>query len=131
MTAAPEELDRRFAQALNAGDLDVLAALYEPGATLAPAPGRTVSGTAAIREALAGFLAGKPHMTLTPRVLAQASDLALVTSRWQLAMTGPDGKPVEMSGQSLEVMRRQPDGQWRFAIDEPFGLGQGEATGSG
>jgi uncharacterized protein (TIGR02246 family) len=123
MAASPEELDRRFADALNAGDLDALVTLYEPGATLTPSPGTTVSGHAAIREALAGFLAGKPRMTLTPRVLAQSGDLALVTARWQLAMTGPEGKPADLSGQSVEVMRRQPDGQWRFAIDEPFGLG--------
>jgi ketosteroid isomerase-like protein len=27
-----------------------------------------------------------------------------------------------MSGRSVEVVRRQADGSWRFAIDFPFGV---------
>jgi len=119
----PEDVDNLFAKALNAGDLDALTALYEPTASLTPSPGTKVTGTAAIREALGKFVAGKPRITLTPRVVAQAGDVALVTASWQLAMTGPDGKPAEMSGQSLEVVRRQPGGGWLFVIDEPFGAG--------
>ena len=61
-------------------------------------------------------------MTITPRVVAQTGDMALVTSQWQLSATGPDGKPAEMSGRSIEVLRRQNDGSWRFVIDEPFGV---------
>jgi hypothetical protein len=29
---------------------------------------------------------------------------------------------VSMSGQGREVVRRQPDGTWRFVIDAPNGL---------
>lgn len=124
MTArTPEELDSLFAGFLNAGNLDDLAALYEAQATLTPSPGKTVVGLPAIREALAGFLAAKPRMSISARVVAQTGDVALVTSKWQLAMTGPEGEPAQMSGQSVEVARRQADGSWRFVIDEPFGLG--------
>jgi uncharacterized protein (TIGR02246 family) len=119
----PEDLDRLFAQALNAGDLDALTALYEPQAALTPMPDKLVNGTAAIREALAGFLAAKPKITLTPRMVAQAGDIAVVTAKWELAMTGEDGKPANATGQSVEVARRQPDGRWLFAIDLPFGVG--------
>lgn len=118
----PEELDHRFAEALNAHDLDGLVALYEPQATLTPQPGTQVTGTAAIRAALAGFLPAKPRITIAPRVVAQTGDLALITGTWQMTMTGPDGKEVRMSGSSVEVARRQPDGGWLFAMDEPFGV---------
>jgi ketosteroid isomerase-like protein len=37
-------------------------------------------------------------------------------------MTGQDGKPASMNGQSVEVVRRQPDGRWLFAVDFPFGI---------
>jgi len=124
MTArTPEDLDRQFAEALNSGNLDALVALYEPQAALTPMPDKLVSGTAAIRESLAGFLAGKPHITLTPRLVAQSGDVAVVTAKWELSMTGPDGKPANMTGQSVEVVRRQSDGRWLFAIDLPFGVG--------
>jgi len=118
----PEDLDRLFAGAMNAGNLDALAELYEPQASLTPSPGKVVTGASAIREALAGFLDGKPKMTLSPRVVARSGDLALLTSKWELTMTGPDGKPTKMTGQSVEVARRQSDGNWLFAIDLPLGI---------
>ena len=121
----PEEIDSLFAQALNAGNVDALVALYEPQASLMPSPGTLVAGTAAIREALAAFVAAKPAMQIAPRLVSQSGDLAVVTAKWQLAMTGQDGKPAQMQGQSVEVVRRQSDGRWLFVIDLPFGVEAG------
>jgi uncharacterized protein (TIGR02246 family) len=123
----PEEIDHLFARALNAGDLDALMALYEPNASLMPSPGKIAVGTAEIREGLAGFLAARPNMTLSPRVVASTEGLALVTSKWEVTLTGADGQRSTMQGQSVEVVRRQPDGTWRFAIDLPFGVEAGAA----
>ena len=44
----PEELDVLFARAVNAGDIEAMIKLYEPGACLMPEPGRVVSGTKAV-----------------------------------------------------------------------------------
>jgi len=118
----PDELDRLFASAMNAGDLEGLVALYEPQATLAPEPGTVVTGVTSIRAALGGFIAAKARLTLQSKVLAQTGDIALTTSKWDLTGNGPDGKPMKMSGQSAEVARRQADGTWRFVIDTPWGL---------
>ena len=117
----PEDIDRLFAEALNAGSLDALVALYEPQAALMPSPDKLVTGTAAIRESLAAFLAGKPKISLAPRLVAQTGELAVVSAKWELSMIGPDDKPARMTGQSVEVLRRQSDGGWLFAIDLPFG----------
>jgi len=117
----PQDVDRLFAEALNAGQLDALVALYEPQGTLMPSPGKLVTGTAAIRESLAGFLAGKPKMTITARLVAQSGDLAVTSAKWEMSMTGPDGKAANMTGESVEVVRRQDDGSWRVVIDLPFG----------
>jgi uncharacterized protein (TIGR02246 family) len=117
----PEDVDKLFVQALNAGKIDDLVALYEPQATLMPSPGKIVTGTAAIRESLDQFISARPKMTLTPRLVAQTGDLAVIGSKWELSMTGPDGKPAQVKGDSVEVVRRQSDGRWLFAIDLPFG----------
>jgi len=53
--------------------------------------------------------------------VAQSGDIAVLTAKWDLSMTGPDGKPANMTGQSAEVVRKQPDGRWLFVIDLPFG----------
>jgi uncharacterized protein (TIGR02246 family) len=119
---SPEEIDQLFERELNAANLDGLAALYEPTAAFTVEPGKVVTGTAAIREALAGFLSLKPRITLTPRVLANAGDVAMVSSKWTLKGSAPDGAAVDLSGDSVEVVRRQADGTWKFVIDSPWGL---------
>jgi len=118
----PEELDTLFVDALNAADLDALTSLYEANASLMPEPGRVVTGKDAIRAALAGFIAAKATMTLNPRTLAHAGDIALVSAHWRAAMTDQKGEQVTAEGHSVEVMRHQPDGRWLFVIDFPFGV---------
>jgi uncharacterized protein (TIGR02246 family) len=85
---SPQELDRLFSAALNAGDLEALVALYEPHATLAPQPGQVMTGTQAIREALGAFIATEPTITVEVTPLAQSGDIALTSARWEL--TGTD-----------------------------------------
>ena len=62
---------------------------------------------------------GKLDLNVT-RVL-EATDLALVIAAWTFAGTGPDGAPVNLAGTSADVLRCQPDGSWRFVIDNPWG----------
>jgi ketosteroid isomerase-like protein len=57
-----------------------------------------------------------------PVGVAQTGDIALLANRWTLTMTGPDGKPTTMSGNAVEVARKQSAGHWLFAMDMPFGL---------
>lgn len=115
----PEELDKLFGEAMNAGNLDALVALYEPGASFAADPGKPVTGTSAVREALKGFLGMKPKITLNVRRVYTSGDIALVHADWSITGTGPDGKPAAMQGRSAEVARRQRDGTWLFLIDNP------------
>ena len=122
----PEELHRVLAEAFDSGDVDTLVALYEPGAALIVQPGEEpVNGTEAIREAYNGVLswfAEKPKFELRFGKAFQAGDdLALVISRWTLTGSRQDGSPLEMTGQTSDVVRRQADGSWRLAIDNPFG----------
>jgi ketosteroid isomerase-like protein len=119
---SPEEIDRIFERELNAGNLDGVLALYEPTAAFTVEPGKVVTGTAAVREAVAGFLALKPSMSLSPRVLANTGDIAMVSSKWKLKGTAPDGSAVDLAGESVEILRRQADGTWKFIIDSPWGL---------
>jgi hypothetical protein len=52
-----------------------------------------------------------------------AGDTAVTYNDWTGVMTGPDGAKIEMAGKAIEVCRRQPDGTWRVAIDDPFARG--------
>lgn len=119
---SPDELDRLFSEAVNAGNLDALMALYEPEAALTPRPGQVVTGTQAIREALRGLVATNPTLTLDVKTLARTRDVALTSARWEFTGTRPDGSPTKSTGHSVEVSRLQADGTWRFVIDNPWGL---------
>jgi ketosteroid isomerase-like protein len=54
-------------------------------------------------------------------VLSGDGSLALTGLKWSATGTDPEGKPVALSGNSTEVVRRQSDGTWLFVIDNPRG----------
>jgi uncharacterized protein (TIGR02246 family) len=120
-THAPEHTIHRFQALLAEGDLEALVALYEPDASFSPAPGAAVSGRAAIRDALRPFLALEPRMTGEVEKVLVAGETALVANRWTLTGSQPDGRPVELTGTSADVLRRRDDGSWGIAIDDPWG----------
>lgn len=116
----PEEIQSLFTAAFDAGSLDDLLALYEDQAAFATGPDTYVTGKPAIREALAGFLAMKPRLRYASSFTMRAGEnLALLQGRWTIAGTGPNSEPVQLAGTSREVVRRQQDGTWLYAIDDP------------
>ena len=117
----PEEANILVCEALTDGDIEAALALYEPNASFAPEPGQVVTGKEAIREVMNGFLALKPTLTIEVPTVLESGDIALLYSKWSLEGTGPDGKPMTMSGNGREVVRRQANGDWLFVIDDPNG----------
>ncbi len=112
-----QQVHELFARYFSAGDLDGLISLYEPGATFVPQPGVIVSGHAAIREAFKEFLAVKGAFDLQSQTAFHAGDIALLFSSWTLKGVDPKGEPVELSGETSDVVRRQADGRWLLVID--------------
>ena len=102
----PEDLDRLFLERANAGDVDGVVDLYEPGAVLAFQPGRLATGRPAIREVYAGLLAGRPRLTGEIRPAVRNGDIAITST-------------VRAGNATVEVARRQPDGTWLWLIDQP------------
>jgi uncharacterized protein (TIGR02246 family) len=117
----PEVLHELWVAGVNRGDLDGLAGLYEDEAAFVASPGQIISGRDAIRNATASLLSLNPSAQLEPLVVVRTGSLAVLISRWNLTGTGADGKPIEMGGQTADVVRRQDDGRWPFVIDNPWG----------
>lgn len=116
----PQELHPLFTEALNSGDVEGLAALYDPQGFLMT--GRGACGADEIRAALARYVASESRIELTTRSVQQAGDTALLVGDWKLRRKGSDGQEIHSSGTSVEVVRRQPDGSWRYLIDLPYGV---------
>lgn len=127
--STPETMHEHFMQAFNSGDLDGLMDLYEPGIVFVPQPGQLAEGTDQVREALKGFLALNGPIDLRPISIMQSGDLALIVSHWSLDGTGPDGTPLSLASNTVEVVRRGDDGSWRYVIDNPWGAPPPETTG--
>jgi len=117
----PEEVLSSVIDGINAGDLDSLMTLYEPLACFASQPGQLAKSPEGIRESLRGFIDMNGKLDLKVKRVLKASDLALVTSEWSFSGTGSDGKHVDITSKSADVLRQQPDGTWRFVIDNPWG----------
>jgi ketosteroid isomerase-like protein len=117
----PIDTVNELVQAINRADLERAVAAYENGATLVAQPGQLARGAAQLREALAGFIALKAVLRSEAQHLIEAEDIALYIGRWSLSGTDPSGNPVVMSGESTDVLRRQRDGRWLIALDNPWG----------
>ncbi len=103
----PNDLERFFVERANAGDVEGLVALYEANATLACGDGERVVGADQIRKFFINYLMSRPQ--LAPSVQAPAlcsGNLALTSSRHSNGDV------------SAEIARRQPDGNWLWAVDQ-------------
>jgi len=119
----PETTVVKLSEAVNRGDLEAAMALYEPEAVLVAQPGQAARGGAAIREAMKGFIALRPTLSTAASHVIESEDVALYLSRWSLSGVAPDGSSVTMGGESSDVLRRQADGRWLIALDNPWGAG--------
>jgi uncharacterized protein (TIGR02246 family) len=121
---SPEACDHLFGEHVNAGDLEALLALYEPGCSLVRRDGGVARGHGEIRAVLERLLAMQARMrTEIVKVVHSGEDLAMVCNDWHMSAKRPDGEAVEASGKAIEVVRRQADGTWRFILDDPFARG--------
>jgi uncharacterized protein (TIGR02246 family) len=115
-----EEHYELYASAFNAGDADRLLELYADDAVFIPQPGQVTRGSAELKEALGGFLALKATMDLRLRGTVEGPSLAITYGAWTINGTGDDGESITMSGDSTEVVAKQPDGTWRIVLDDPY-----------
>jgi len=122
-THRPAEVVDQLIDALNRGNLEAALALYEPQATMVAAPGRLATGKEALRTALEGFIALRPTIRSVKQAVVETGDLAQFCAEWTLAGPDPTGKPVTMGGRSSDVLRKQANGTWKIAIDNPWGTG--------
>lgn len=117
----PEDFHPYWMEVFNSGNFDAALELFEPEATFIAQPGQVIRGKEAIGQALMGFFEMKARIDLQKKVLVKSENLALLISDWTLVSPGANGSLFNLNGQTADVLRRQPDGNWLLAIDNPYG----------
>ncbi|MCA1668180.1 MAG: SgcJ/EcaC family oxidoreductase [Thermomicrobia bacterium] len=121
MAKNPEDIHRLFAEAVTAGNLEALVALYEPDATVIERTGERTEGVDDIRRHLAHLLTMRPAMSIQGSRVHRKGEFALLSSHWIATAAAPDGRPVRMEFHGSELARQQRDGTWRLLLDNPWG----------
>ena len=113
----PGDLHEAVQTAYNNRDVDALVALYEDDAWLF-GPTGPVQGLEEIRAAWTAMTGMGGSIDMVTQYVIEQGDLALLSNRWTLVMDGG-----EISATTAEVARRQPDGRWKYVIDNPDAAG--------
>ncbi|MGQ4599430.1 DUF4440 domain-containing protein [Nocardia sp. R6R-6] len=116
-------LTRRFSEALNSGDAEALAAVFESDALIVTQPGVAVRPRDQ-EHGGAGFDSLDAHLG----AVYVAGDVALLFVEWEVHACDPvTGRRSRSRGRSSDVGRRGPDGVWRCIIDNGGGSGPTDA----
>lgn len=105
----PEEIADLFLVFINSGNLDELVSLYEDNAVLITSGENTIArGKDEIRDFYSKLIANNPKFEKGQQSQPIVNgDIALTSSRLVNGFV------------TAEVARKQPDGSWRWIIDQP------------
>ncbi|MDX2565361.1 nuclear transport factor 2 family protein [Streptomyces sp. TX20-6-3] len=112
-----------FLKLFNEGNLPKMIELIDADITTVLGPGRgTVTGKTAWAREIQGFLDLKLPLNLRIRSIQQSGNIAQVVSDWTIEGNTAAGKPIREQGTGIDVLRRDSLGNWRYIIDNPFGV---------
>jgi uncharacterized protein (TIGR02246 family) len=121
LPAKPEDWPRVFEQHLNDGDLDAIMALYEPEARFVTRSGETLVGRDAIRKVLAGMIEAKTQFQSRVLRVVTVGDIAQLYTDFEGTTVDASGKTVPVRNRAIEVLLRQPSGDWKLIMGDPNG----------
>jgi uncharacterized protein (TIGR02246 family) len=74
---SPEEVDKLFVEAMNAGNLEAALALFEDDGSFATEQGEVLHGKSAFRPVMEGFFALQPRLDLQIKRVVRSGDTAV------------------------------------------------------
>jgi uncharacterized protein (TIGR02246 family) len=118
--AAIRAVDSTFVAAANAGDLDALIGVYASNASLLPPNLPPQTGRAAIGAFWGGLL--KAHTVkfeIGSDTIEGRGDLAYNVGHYRFTAVpkSRDGTGVADEGKFVEILKKQPDGSWKYQVD--------------
>ena len=123
MIAGAKELDQKFIDAYNAGDVDGVLALYlnSPDLVSFPVSGEVMikgydAMKANVMKEFAQMKGGK--LEITDAHYEAAGNLVVTWGLWHWSGPMPDGTTMEMDGRFTDV-KKEHEGKWVYIMDHP------------
>lgn len=113
----PQQWGEQWIELYEAGDADGILGLYHPEGTIVHEPGKSLTGHAAIKELINGFIQMKGDLKFNEKGVAHGEGAAICYVGWTFDAAGPDG-PINMAGDATVALSRQPDGAWVALVDD-------------
>jgi uncharacterized protein (TIGR02246 family) len=112
--------DAATLKAAQANDANGAVANYADDADWLPPNASMVHGKTAIRAGWAKLI-GSPGFTIDWQInkleVGRAGDLAYTIYTYQMALDGPNGKPITDQGKDMAVWKKESDGAWKMVAD--------------
>ena len=119
----PADVYPTLLKAFNAGDIDAILACFESQACFVLKSGDTARGTVELRKMFQATLSYKPDLKLNvSKIIPAGDDLALVIVKWTSKIVSSSGETKVWTGTATDIVRRQPDGTWKLALDNAYGV---------
>jgi ketosteroid isomerase-like protein len=115
------ERDAEWAAAASNGhDIERVLSYWTDDAVVLPPGLPAIVGKAALRQYVEGSMqipGFRITWTSTDVSFSPDGSLAYMFSRNAVTMNAPDGMPETTEGRAVTIWRREPDGEWRCAVD--------------
>jgi len=115
----PEDWPRLFQQQFNAGNLDAVVALYEKEARFVSRSGETLIGRDVIRTILGSLIYSKTQLRSRVVRAVTVDDIAQLHTDFEGATVDSSRKTISVHNKAVEVLRRQPEGNWKVITGDP------------
>ncbi|HEX9658118.1 MAG TPA: nuclear transport factor 2 family protein [Bacteroidota bacterium] len=120
MIAAAKDLDQKFVEAYNKGDVDAVMATYwnSPDLVSYPPDAMQAKGWEAAKEGITHALSAMPgfKLELTAPEYIVAGDMVISYGTWKGTVTPPAGEPMTFEGRYSDVKAKK-DGKWVYIMD--------------
>jgi ketosteroid isomerase-like protein len=117
----PEGVIPALVERFNSGKVSAMMELHDPQSVFVENDGRTITDRAELAARLERDLKLGLPLKANVRHVFVADDIAQIVVDWSIDGTGSDGEQVSLKGSACDIVRRGPDGRWRYIIDNNQG----------
>lgn len=116
----PAEAVKYFRSCIVNGDLQGVLSCFGEDAIYIERDGQEITGLQNIEKSMAHLCTWKPEIMGGKHKVTIVGDIAIWIDKYSLKATMPDGNPIEMSGVTSCIMKKNDGGIWLWLVDNPF-----------